>query len=46
MVNDLIVEPNAALPANDRDRLTNTAVITNENGQPLSHQVITFHVDG
>ncbi len=46
VVNDLIVEPNSVLPANDRDHFTTTAVITNEHGQPLSHQVITFHVDG
>ncbi|WP_119710853.1 Ig-like domain-containing protein [Arsenophonus endosymbiont of Aleurodicus floccissimus] len=46
VVNDLIAEPNAVLPANDHDHFTTTAVITNEHGQPLSHQVITFHVDG
>ncbi|WGM03333.1 invasin domain 3-containing protein (plasmid) [Arsenophonus nasoniae] len=46
VVNDLIVEPNSVLPANNRDHFTTTAVITNEHGQPLSHQVITFHVDG
>ncbi|MFS1562866.1 MAG: Ig-like domain-containing protein [Candidatus Arsenophonus phytopathogenicus] len=46
VVNDLIVESNSVLPANDRDHFTTTAVITNEHGQPLSHQVITFYVDG
>ncbi|QBY42687.1 Invasin [Arsenophonus nasoniae] len=46
VVNDLIVEPNATLPANNQDRFTTTAVITNEHGQPLPQQVITFHVDG
>ncbi|HGJ5875729.1 MAG TPA: Ig-like domain-containing protein [Arsenophonus sp.] len=46
VVNDLIIEPNAVLPANDQDRFTTMTVINNEHGQPLAKQVITFHIDG
>ena len=45
VISQLIITPSGAVPANNTDYFTVTAVVVDDKGQPMAAQAITFNVD-